>query len=188
MKPGNWRKAWWLSILLIFVSACSGALDRLFPGKQIEDIYRPPSLGASSTPAQSPPAALPGTPTSATIITPTPACVNNLLFLEDLTVPDGSLVLPGAQIDKRWGIENSGTCNWDQGFSLKLVAGPEMGARVKQALYPARSGTRATIRIVFSAPQEPGTYRSAWQAFSPNDQAFGDPIFIEVVVGTTEDG
>jgi len=120
-------------------------------------------------------------------VLPTPTCLNNLLFVEDLSVPDGTLVSPGALIDKQWSVENNGSCNWDSHFILKLIAGPDMGAQIRQALYPARSGTRATIRMLFTAPQEPGTYRSAWQAFSPDELAFGDPIFIEVVVGNPED-
>jgi hypothetical protein len=114
--------------------------------------------------------------------TPTPACVPNLTFLEDLTVPDGSLVAPGSTLDKRWRVENSGTCNWDEKYRLKLVSGPEMGAKAEQALYPARSGTQAVLRIVFTAPEEPGPYRSAWQAYDPGGEPFGDPVFIEVTV------
>ena len=113
---------------------------------------------------------------------PTPECVPNLTFLEDLTVPDGSLVKPGSTLDKRWRVENSGTCNWDEKYRLKLIAGPEMGAKPEQALYPARSGTQAVLRIIFTAPEEPGPYRSAWQAYGPGGQPFGDPFFIEIMV------
>jgi hypothetical protein len=115
-------------------------------------------------------------------VNPTPACVPNLTYLEDLTVPDGSPVAPGAILDKRWRVENSGTCNWDENYRLKLIAGPEMGAKPEQALYPARSGTQAMLRIIFTGPEEPGPYRSAWQAYDPGGEPFGDPFFIEVVV------
>jgi hypothetical protein len=57
-----------------------------------------------------------------------------------------------------------------------------MGVPDEQALFPARAGTEFEVRMQFTAPQEPGTYRSAWQAFDAQDQAFGDPFFIEVVV------
>jgi hypothetical protein len=87
-----------------------------------------------------------------------------------------------AELDKRWLVENSGTCNWDAGYRLKLVAGQSLGVPSEQALYPARSSAQASIRLVFTAPAAPGTYRSAWQAFNPQGIAFGDPIFIEVVV------
>jgi hypothetical protein len=88
----------------------------------------------------------------------------------------------GQGLDKRWQVQNSGTCNWDSSYRMKLIAGPELSAQSEQALYPARSGTEMVIRILFTAPSEAGTYRSAWQAFDPQGEPFGEPFFIEVVV------
>jgi hypothetical protein len=128
---------------------------------------------------------LPPTIKSATDIprpTTTPFCASGLTYLEDLTIPDGMLVAPGELLDKRWRVQNSGNCNWDLNYRLKLMAGPDLNAPTEQSLYPARSDSEAIIRIIFIAPQEPGTYRSAWEAYDPQGRAFGDPIFIEVVV------
>ena len=122
------------------------------------------------------------TPTAPPQPTPSPDCTPGLVFLEDITIPDGSSVSPGDLLDKRWLVENIGSCNWDNKFSLRLIAGPEMGAPPESALFPARSGTQVEIRILFTAPQEPATYRSAWQAHDPQGKIFGDPIFIEIVV------
>lgn len=113
---------------------------------------------------------------------PTPACTDNLTFVADLTVPDGTIISPGETIDKRWQVVNSGTCNWDKRYTLVLVTGAEMGAGSPQALFPALAGADAQVRILFTAPVETGIYRSAWQAVSPAGQAFGDPIFIEISV------
>ncbi len=44
----------------------------------------------------------------------TPVCEDNLKFVADLTVPDGTIVARGALIDKRWQVENNGSCNWDE--------------------------------------------------------------------------
>lgn len=114
--------------------------------------------------------------------TPTPPCADGLTFLEDLTIPDGSVVSPGASIDKQWLVQNNGSCNWDARYRLKFAGGLEMGAVTEQALYPARAGNRAVIRITFTAPTAPGTYKSAWQAFGPDGEAFGDALFMEIVV------
>lgn len=89
---------------------------------------------------------------------------------------------PGETLDKRWLVENSGTCNWDHRFSLRLIAGLNMGVETEMSLFPARSGTQSEVRIQFTAPPDPGAYRSAWQAQDPQGNFFGDPIFIEVVV------
>ena len=109
-------------------------------------------------------------------------CVNNLAFIEDQTIPDGMLVSPGEPLHKIWVVENRGTCNWDEHYRVKLVTGPQMGTAPEQALFPARSGARAAIRVRLIAPLEPGTYRSAWQAFDPDDQPFGDTFFVEIEV------
>jgi hypothetical protein len=114
--------------------------------------------------------------------TATPVCADSLSFLEDLTIPDGTQVNPGTLLDKRWLIKNSGSCNWDEDYRIKLISGADLGVSIEQALYPARSGSELALRIVFSAPQEPGYYQSAWQAFNPKDVPFGDPFFIEILV------
>ena len=69
-------------------------------------------------------------------------------------------------------------------MGLTPYAGLPLGAPESMPLYPARAGTTATIRVLFTAPQEPGTYRSAWQAYDALGDPFGDPIFIEIQVGT----
>jgi hypothetical protein len=91
-------------------------------------------------------------------------------------------VAPGKSLDKRWLVENNGSCNWDQQYSLTLLAGPDLGAPVEQALFPARSGTQTALRILFTAPEEPGTYRSAWQAQDSLGNLFGDPIYVDIIV------
>ncbi|MGB9672697.1 MAG: NBR1-Ig-like domain-containing protein [Anaerolineales bacterium] len=114
--------------------------------------------------------------------TPTLACTNSLRFVADITVPDGSKVKPGEVIDKVWEVENDGSCNWDERYRLKWIGGSELGGQPEQALYPARSGTHAQIRVHLIAPQAPATYHSAWQAYDPQGQPFGDPIYIEFIV------
>jgi hypothetical protein len=109
-------------------------------------------------------------------------CSNLLAYIKDLTIPDGSMFSPGESIDKRWQVENQGTCNWNSRYSLRLTGGDPMGASTEQSLYPALAGNQAVIRINFKAPAEGGKYRSSWQAYSPDSKAFGDPIFIEIDV------
>jgi hypothetical protein len=173
------RRAAWLAGLLctfLLLASCQSAGT---------EIYRPATLVA---PAHSPTAPLvTATHTSQPVaITPiataAPACTANLTFQEDLTIPDGTLVTPGEVLDKQWQVLNSGTCNWDASYRLELLSGPALSATSQQALYPARSGTEAVIRILFTAPAEVGVYQSAWQAVDPGGNQFGDPIYIQIVV------
>lgn len=110
-------------------------------------------------------------------------CANDLKYLADLTVPDGEIVNAGEKIDKQWLVRNSGTCNWDERYRLKLVGGfPPLGAEITQLLFPARAGSEVTIQIFFVAPPSSGVYRSAWQAYDPDGLPFGETIYIEINV------
>jgi hypothetical protein len=109
-------------------------------------------------------------------------CTNNLGFTDDITIADNSYVSPGSSIDKQWLVQNSGTCNWDSSYRLKWIGGDPLGAAEEQALYPARAGTQATLRILFTAPTIEGPDESAWQAVDPSGNVFGDLIYIKFVV------
>jgi hypothetical protein len=128
-------------------------------------------------------------PTIITSVTPAPTlpsgeCINSLRFVSDLTIPDNSTITYGATIDKQWLVENNGTCNWDSSYRLKYVGGAALGAPGESAIYPARAGTQAAIQILFTAQFTDGTYESAWQAFDPNGNPFGDVIYIRVFVAS----
>ena len=159
------RRAVFSCFYLGTMSACGGWIPAT-----------PTSALSSSAATQTPYAA----PLSA--LTPTTPCTDNLLFLDDLTIPDYSVLPPGMALDKQWLVQNSGSCNWDSRYRLRLVSGDALGAPAEQALYPARAGMQATIRIFFTAPLEPGEYYSEWQAFDPNGLPFGESFAIRISV------
>jgi hypothetical protein len=166
----------WLAVILTLGLAGCGPHPQLAdPATSGEAVFRPATLPppATATPLVLIPTARP---------TPAIACVDKLTFVNDQTIPDGTQVAPNSTLDKRWEVENSGTCNWDESYHLRLTGGPGMGANPVQPLFPARSGSLAVIRIVMTAPEKPGSYRSAWQAYNPADEAFGDPFYIDIVV------
>ena len=109
-------------------------------------------------------------------------CVNSLTFIEDLTIPDNSFITYGATIDKQWRVENSGTCNWNVDYRLRHIGGGTLGAPEEIALFPARAGSQAILQITFTAPFTDGEYESAWQTFDPFGLAFGDPIYMRIIV------
>ena len=183
----------------VLLASCAGASSSNTPQKTPAEIQETPEI-EENTVFKAPTAETTTTTlidalvspiasaTSTIGITPhpstTPICIDNLRYVEDLTVPDGTRIGTGQPIDKRWLVENSGSCNWGVDYSLRLIQGPCLGAATEQALYPALSDTRATIRIIFTSPAEPGAYRSAWQAHSPNGQPFGDIIYIDILVNS----
>jgi hypothetical protein len=65
---------------------------------------------------------------------------------------------------------------------LKLVSGDSLGTPAEAALYPARAGAEAVIQMTLTAPQEPGTYHTVWQAYGPDGTPFEQAIYVEFVV------
>lgn len=190
-----------LACLLLLISGCTAAnpaaLQTLSPAVSTPSVAAPLAAG---TPAGEPQTSASSGEASATEDTllpnssavsqgqpaeqasPERACKDSLTFVKDQTIPDGTVIAPESTLDKRWQVENSGDCNWGPAYRVRLIAGPELGAQKEQALYPARGGTQAVIRILFKAPAEAGTYRSAWQAINAQGEPFGDPFFIEIKV------
>ncbi len=161
---------------LIFAQACAPQIT--------STPFRPPTqpdptqILATTTPIQT------NTPVPTVTVTPTEVgpCTNNLTFIDDVTIEDFTTVPPGSSMDKQWLVTNSGTCNWDSTYHLKWIGGEMFGAADTQPIFPARAGTQATLRIIFTAPAVEGTYESAWQAIDPNGNIFGDAVFITVNV------
>ena len=168
-------------LILVSVSACSPATT--------PTPFRPPTAQAPLIeptfiiqPTQQV-VVIESTPLPTVFPTINPAeCTNDLTFLEDLTIPDNMFATFGLTLDKQWLVENSGTCNWNSAYRLRNIGGAALGASEEIALYPARAGTQATLRILFTAPFAEGVYESAWQAIDANGSPFGDPIYIRIAV------
>lgn len=128
----------------------------------------------------------PSSPPAATAIpnlpSPTPPCTDDLKFIEDVTVPDNTVFFVAQPIVKQWRVENTGSCNWDDRYRLKLVSGEALGAPAETALFPAQAGSQVVLEIDFTAPLEPNTYITAWQAYDPEGQPFGETIYMQVIV------
>lgn len=191
-KPGFWDRCMFGALLLTGVISCLAMVSctargqKLASGAQAPGVYRPPTMAIGHTPVLTErPTATILVPTSISVTrsTPTnPPCTNQLKYIKDVTIPDGAMVNPGETLDKQWLVENTGSCNWNDRYRLKLIAGQDLGFPSESALFPARNGSQATIRLVFDSPKATGAYRSAWQAYDPAGKPFGDPIYIEFVV------
>ena len=100
----------------------------------------------------------------------------------DLTFPDRASVLPGQILEKKWKVRNGGSCDWGPEYRFRWVGGVELSTRREFALFPAAAGSEAVVSITLSAPLAPGEYISSFRAFSPLGVAFGDTLYIDVVV------
>jgi hypothetical protein len=157
-------------ILPIALAACSPPTI-----SATETLFVPPTAISSPTPV---PTAVPELATDL----PEPVCSDDLTFVSDITIPDGSVVLAGDSLDKRWQVTNAGTCNWDPTYSIRLISGSELGVETQLPLIPAIAGENTEIRVEFTAPAEPGYYLTEWQAHDSEGNPFGVSIFMEIIV------
>ncbi|MFH2040456.1 MAG: NBR1-Ig-like domain-containing protein [Chloroflexota bacterium] len=166
-----------IPLFMIFFSGCNLKTSPQSP-------YVPPTSANLSTAqlvSKSPP--LLPSPTFQSIPTNlVDDCSDDLLYIGDITIPDGTNLDPGIEADKQWQVKNNGTCDWDYRYSLRMISGDGMGTEKQQSLYPARAGSQVVIQLTFTTPLQAGTYQSVWQAFNAENQSFGDPISILLVV------
>jgi len=135
----------------------------------------PPTPEALST--ETPPETLPTeTPP------PTPGCTFGVAYVADVTVPDDTVFAPNTAFVKTWRIQNSGTCDWESGSLFVYVSGDPLGGPANVPLPLAVAGTNVDVSVDFVAPSAPGTYRSNWQAQSPDGVRFGGQAYVQIVV------
>lgn len=167
-----------LLAMWLFVLASASCSPRPTPEATPLDLPAPPSVTAAAVPPTA--TLLPG----ATATVPADDCIDDAVFVEDVTIPDFSLVEPGETLDKRWLVQNSGTCDWSAGYRLVRIGKDEFGGTDELALFPAAAGSSAELRVELVAPEEPGEYISRWQAYSDEGIPFGQEIYLLITIPT----
>lgn len=129
------------------------------------------------------PGALPTITSLVVLNTPAaPVCMNSA-FIADVTYPDGTAVKQNANLAKVWSIQNTGTCTWDDGFSLQPITGDAKGTWVidekKEFVNPDEI---IEIRIDITTPSKAGEWGGCWKMQGDNGQYFGTPLCLLVMV------
>ena len=168
-----------LACLLLMLTGC-GALppSRPVPAEQQSPLFKAPTLFVASGATEAAGDQQSAEPTQVA------NCTNDLDFIEDLSIPDGTQLAPSKAVLKEWKLRNSGTCNWNSEYSVRLTSGDALGVEPMLALIPARYGTEAVVSITFTTPSEPGRYSATWRAHGPDGEPFGEWFTIEIAVTT----
>ena len=147
------------------------------PTQKPTDTPVPPSPTATPVPPSPTATPVPPSPT-ATPIPPTPTQKPTpcdwVLFVKDITVPDGTSFLAGTQFTKTWRIENIGTCKWTREYALVFDSGELMGAVKLQWLDKAiLPGETVDLSMTMTAPSKEGKYTGYWKLRNQNSVLFG---------------
>ena len=127
------------------------------------------------------PAAYP-TPTPIPPIDQPANCKNVLVYMSDVSYPDGTKVNPGHNFTKTWQIYNNGSCKWYEGYSIVFVDGDYMSAN--SAVVPKLTipGTTVDVSMQMKAPQAPGQYIGYYQMRAPDGTFFGPKLTAKIIV------
>lgn len=115
--------------------------------------------------------------------TPKPTNCNSATFMADLTIPDGVVMLPGTHFTKIWRIKNTGSCIWNDTYSVVFKEGNAMSGSPAFKLqdHPVAVGETTTISIDLIAPGSEGTHRGAWNLRNIKGETFGK-FWVEINV------
>ena len=106
--------------------------------------------------------------TATTGAAPAAAC-DAAQFIADVTIPDNSVIKPGAIFTKTWRLKNTGTCTWDGNYTVNADSGP--GMTQNSAYLLSKVGSKSTvapndtvdISIDMQASTNAGTYQTFWK-------------------------
>lgn len=92
----------------------------------------------------------------------------------DITIPDGTEMLPGQTFTKTWRLINTGTCTWTRLYKLVFYSGNDMLAHQENLFGgEVQPGQMVDISIDLTAPLEPGIYQSNWMLMDGGNNLFG---------------
>ena len=147
----------------------------------------PPTPGPT-TPVETaePTITLSPVPSTPTVL---PSACDRAEFVGDITVPNGTVMSPGATFTKTWRLKNLGPCAWTTSYHLVYFSGDPMGT-VFSAPFTQNVavGQTVDISINLTAPNATGTYRGYWMFRNSSGANFGigpqanQPWFVEIVV------
>ena len=104
-------------------------------------------------------------------------------FDADLTIPDGVVMLPGTQFTKIWRIKNTGTCAWNDTYSVAFKEGNAMSGLPSFTLQDNQvaAGETTNISIDLVAPGAAGKHRGVWNLRNNKGETFGK-FWVEIIV------
>jgi cell division septation protein DedD len=190
-----------LILLVLLLTAC-GVSATPTEAVALSDIY---TAAASTLSAQSTIAIPTATPTY--IVTPTPfsfptsmpatvtvqsvvshssqstanGC-NDAAYMSDVTIADGTVLAPGESFVKTWEFQNTGSCDWNENYVLTFISGTDMDGGTIQIDQDVETGSVGDLSVSLIAPDDEGTYTGYWRLADEDGNAFGQSVYVMIVV------
>ncbi len=108
---------------------------------------------------------------------------DNLIYVADVTVPDGTIMSPGQDFVKTWRVRNTGACPWGAGYVLAYAGYTiPMSGQFIAMTEVIQPGQEVEVSVQFTAPSQAGEYLSAWTMRNPQGVTFPQVVFVKIIV------
>jgi hypothetical protein len=111
-------------------------------------------------------------------------------YVADVTIPDGTIVSPGASFWKTWSVKNTGSCSWNSTYKFVFMDGDILGGAYVYN-FPGVAAPNQTVEIPIQlfAPTTTGSFTGYWKIQAPDKTIFGvgqydQALSVSVVVGS----
>lgn len=135
-----------------------------------------------------------------TIITPTPTATLDvtaaveatttanpcykLIWIKDVTIPDGQQMKANETFTKTWLVQNVGDCAWPPGFTFNNVGGDSMRGSTVTLEESIPVGAKREISVQLTVPTGvDGLIQSSWRMADLDGNYFGDTLTVNITVG-----
>jgi uncharacterized protein YkwD len=114
-------------------------------------------------------------------------CTDSASFVADVTIPDNATIDQGASFLKTWRIRNTGTCSWNENYSMDFVNGDQMNSVPSIPFKVTAPGSTLDLSVNLVAPSTAGAYTGNYELRNPAGALFlvdnTRYIWVKITVG-----
>jgi len=129
-------------------------------------------------------------------------CVDNAVFLADVTINDNTRLKAGESFTKTWQLRNTGTCAWNAAYTLVFSGGNRMSSPDSVPLAETEPNATLNLSVDLQAPTADGVYTALYEIRNPQGKSIpigltksmwvkimvGNPILVAQATETTTSG
>lgn len=101
-------------------------------------------------------------------------------FVEDITIPDGTAVLPGRDFTKTWRVMNTGGSTWNEEYQLVFKGRNRFDGPQSVPLPPLLPGQTGFVSVELRAPTVCGDCTGVWSMQGPGGMVLGDDLWVSI--------
>jgi uncharacterized protein YkwD len=94
-------------------------------------------------------------------------CMDGALFVEDVSISDGTDVGPQQPFTKTWRLRNTGSCTWDADYRLVFTGGDQLGGPESIPLALTPPGATLDLSVDLVAPAGRGAFAGLFEIRNP---------------------